>query len=173
MLDSMLREEEKGIPDLSPDSNKYKWALCLWTYTTDYYSSSLRFAEEDTEAVIMFDEQQGDNQLQVLIKAATIHKLVERLTYHEYAGDPSLLLYSCLCWLPIINLTSSDPTFVRTFLMTYRSFCKPQELLQLLIERYTIPIPVESEGIEARRDPKMREALKRFKANYISPVQLR
>ena len=57
--------------------------------------------------------------------------------------------------------------------MTYRSFCKPQELMKLLIERYMIPIPVAQDDMEVRRDPKMREALKRFKANYISPIQLR
>ena len=46
-----------------------------------------RFAEEDSEETIMFDDQKDNTPGQgQLIKAGTIHKLVERLTYHEYAG---------------------------------------------------------------------------------------
>lgn len=44
----------------------------------------IRFAEPDSGDNIMFEEEQRDNQ--VLIKAGNIYKLVERLTFHEYAG---------------------------------------------------------------------------------------
>ena len=56
--------------------------------------------------------------------------------------------------------------------MTYRSFCEPPDLLKLLIERYHIPLP-DADNIENRIDPLKREGIKRFKANYVSPIQLR
>ena len=69
LLDAKLREEELTIPVLRPTADKYK------------------FAEEDSEENIIFDEESKVHTGPgTLVKAGTIYKLVERLTYHEYAG---------------------------------------------------------------------------------------
>jgi son of sevenless-like protein len=134
-LDMKLKEEEQEIPQLRPH--------------VDY-----RFAEDDMDENILFDEREEGkfkSSNEALIKACTIHKLIERLTYHEYG----------------------DPTLVRTFLMTYRSFCSPTKLLDLLIERFHIPMSDEVDELEAKKDPLMMKAVKAFKDNYVSPIQLR
>ena len=49
-----------------------------------------RFAEEDMTKNILFDEQQEGkfkSSNEAPIKACTIYKLIERLTYHEHAGE--------------------------------------------------------------------------------------
>lgn len=136
LLDNKLSEEERNIAVLTPDPNQYI------------------FAEEDSDGNILFDEVEVGKPSGgpgPPIKAGTINKLVERLTFHEYA----------------------DPSFVRTFLMTYRSFSEPHELLDLLVARFQIPMPIDMDNVDVRRDPNIIKAIKRYKATYVSPIQLR
>jgi son of sevenless-like protein len=121
-LDSILAEEEKRNPLQLPCASVYP------------------FAEPDSDENILWDTIDGKK----VIKAATLCKLIERVTFHQTA----------------------DLQLLRTFLTTYRSFCTPERLLQLLMERFNIPC-VESDGERSR------EQLKRFKKEYLEPIQFR
>uniref|UniRef100_A0A8D0G697 Son of sevenless homolog 2 n=1 Tax=Sphenodon punctatus TaxID=8508 RepID=A0A8D0G697_SPHPU len=136
ILDSVLLQEENQQPLRLPTPSVY------------------RFTVEDSEDNIVFEDNLQSKNGIPIIKAGTVVKLIERLTYHMYA----------------------DPNFVRTFLTTYRSFCKPQELLSLLIERFEIPEPEPTEAdrlaIEKGEQP-ISADLKRFRKEYVQPVQLR
>ncbi|XP_014741356.1 PREDICTED: son of sevenless homolog 2 [Sturnus vulgaris] len=108
--------------------------------------SVYRFVVEDSEDNIVFEDNLQSRNGIPIIKGGTVVKLIERLTYHMYA----------------------DPNFVRTFLTTYRSFCKPQELLSLLIERSFLRILnvfrhwVEHHFYDFERDLELLERLETF-----------
>uniref|UniRef100_A0A4W4ERB0 Son of sevenless homolog 2 (Drosophila) n=1 Tax=Electrophorus electricus TaxID=8005 RepID=A0A4W4ERB0_ELEEL len=136
MLDTELQREEQAQPLRLPAPHLY------------------RFTVRDAEDNIVFEEHTQSKTGIPIIRAGTVDKLIERLTYHMYA----------------------DPNFVRTFLTTYRSFCKPQDLLTLLIERIEIPEPEQSEAdLQAlwNGDQPMAAELQRFRREYVQPVQLR
>uniref|UniRef100_A0A674AL55 Son of sevenless homolog 2 (Drosophila) n=1 Tax=Salmo trutta TaxID=8032 RepID=A0A674AL55_SALTR len=136
MLDTVLQHEEQAQPLRLPSPELY------------------RFAVHDSEENIVFEDRVQSKTGIPIIKAGTVVKLIERLTYHMYA----------------------DPNFVRTFLTTYRSFCKPQELLRLLIDRIEIPEPEPTEADKQalwNGDQPMAAELQRFRREYVQPVQLR
>ncbi|KAM9460803.1 son of sevenless homolog 1 isoform 2-T2 [Clarias gariepinus] len=136
MLDTAMLQEEKEEQMRLPSAEIY------------------RFAEPDSEENVVFEENVQSQSGIPIIKAGTVLKLIERLTFHMYA----------------------DPNFVRTFLTTYRSFCKPQELLDLLIERFDIPEPKPTEADQMAMengDQPLSAELKRFRKEYVQPVQLR
>ncbi len=93
-LEKVLMQEAFQGPELPP-------SLRL---TVEEY----RFACPDSPDNILFEVNEGGGV--PLIKAATVLKLVERLTFDKYA----------------------DTNFLLQFLLTYRSFMEPMEVLLLL-----------------------------------------
>ncbi|THH11669.1 hypothetical protein EW145_g522 [Phellinidium pouzarii] len=75
------------------------------------------------------------------IRAGTMPALVERLTSHEY----------------------TDPVFIRTFLMTYKSFTTLNELFDLLVKRFWIQPPDGLKPKELEEWTKLKQQHVRFR----------
>ena len=103
-----------------------------------------RFSVPNSPSNILIDYPNNEKSSSFIIRGATIEKLVEHLTHHQ-------LLH---------------PRFVKSFLMTYKSYCTPLQLLHLLIERYQIPEPASAYLYTEQQ-------LKKFRKEYVQPVKLR
>lgn len=106
--------------------------------------SEYKFTEEDKKSNIEYDENCSSEAECESIRGATLLKLVEKLT------PPS----------------SFNPSFIRTFLTTYRTFCQPEQLLELLIERYNIPLQLDLVEYSTSEN-------KRYRKEYVKPIQMR
>ena len=95
------------------------------------------FSSPDSEENIKFEEQLIDGL--PVVKAATLEKLVERVTYQSYP----------------------DVKYMTQFLLTYRSFTSAPALLDLLSERSNLPIPRDlTEEEEERFQKKVQQPVR-------------
>ncbi|GAM21223.1 hypothetical protein SAMD00019534_043980 [Acytostelium subglobosum LB1] len=103
------------------------------------YGMGLLDDEDEDDGVNIWDEppeniviemirNPEDDQDEEVVKFASLNKLVERLT-HE---------------------SKVDLQFLKTFLMTYQSFCSPEKLLTKLMQRYNVTnyVVKQANGVE-------------------------
>eukprot|EP01137_Pigoraptor_chileana_P014293 Opistho-2@68754 len=107
----IMRDEKKKAAVLEP----LRYAPLLQTYL---------FNAPDSINNIVMEDDDGSGTPRV--KGATLFKLIERLTYDEYA----------------------DHNFQRQFLLTFRTFVEPLQLLELLIARYDIGTPRQASLVD-------------------------
>jgi len=88
-------------------------------YDYDYTNVELKIEEDSTQNIEWMDSTDEESDLAMEIKCATIDKLIERVTYHKHY----------------------DNAYLYAFLLTYRSFTTPHELMDRLISRYNLPPP--------------------------------
>jgi len=110
-------------------------AAAEWDEETPY-----PFDEPDSELNLVFIPETAQ-QPRPVVRGGTLEKLVQRLTYEKYP----------------------DTDFVTAFLLTYRSFTTPPELLALLIARYDVPELKEATEKERQE----------FVKNQQHPIRLR
>jgi len=108
-------------PQSASNSPKYSRKSVSITSPSDFVcwdGDVYPFSSEDSDENILLDQDKlKEDPDHPVVKAGTLEKLVERLTYPIY----------------------SDPEMMNTFLITYRTFTTPTDFLSLLVARYGAP----------------------------------
>lgn len=105
------------------------------------------YDEEDSPDNIVFTDL-GNGKRK--IRGGTFYKLVEKLTSEMVQGD---VIDPLLSSHPLISSLTPylDPKFVSAFLLTYRAFSTPVQLLDALIKRFDVPLPENATQEEAEK----------------------
>jgi len=98
------------------------------------------------------------------IKAATLEKLIERLTNERYFGIPSLVLILSQRQPRLIRTAYCVDSAMESFLLTLRLFATPGEVMSLLRKRFAVPLP---------RDRSNKELQDRYYQAKVFPVRMR
>uniref|UniRef100_A0A8B9KX00 Son of sevenless homolog 1 (Drosophila) n=1 Tax=Astyanax mexicanus TaxID=7994 RepID=A0A8B9KX00_ASTMX len=109
MLDTAMLQEEKEEQMRLPGAEIY------------------RFAEPDSEENVVFEENVQSKSGIPIIKAGTVLKLIERLTFHMYAGQSHLCLsapvYLLIGYLRFTQFLSFENLYSVMYKSIYRSSC--------------------------------------------------
>ena len=149
-LDSIILKERNNNPLRLPSAEKYP-------FVEPDSPENILFETNEASRTTIIKGQQFETRNTDPIKAATIVKLVEKMTHPSY----------------------SSPKMIKSFLITFRSFSNPNELLDLLIKRFKIPEPewltgdTESDVSDLDETAILRLAIeqKRFRNEFVKPVQ--
>jgi len=134
-----LRDTER-IYDLSMEHTEYtndERLIKIQEREEIFYQMGLLEDEDQDDGVNIWDEpaeniyiepirNEDGQQEDEIVKSGSLNKLVEHLTH------------DC----------KVDIQFLKTFLMTYQSFCSPEKLMNKLIQRYTVPSNLEDVAVK-------------------------
>lgn len=136
-------------------SGWWHWRTVLDDLRCMPYMLQYPFDDPDERGAILLDSpaepRTGEGQALAerapVVRAGTVYKLIERLTFPSYV----------------------DMDFVSDFLLTFRAFLTPAELLELLIHRYHVPLPEAAANAAARGQ----QSLSAFESEHRAPIQRR
>ncbi|EFC43246.1 hypothetical protein NAEGRDRAFT_50007 [Naegleria gruberi] len=88
-------------------------------YDYDFTQTNQKYEEDSPENIMWMESTDEESDQAMEIKCATLDKLIERVTFYK----------------------NYDNAYLYAFLLTYRSFTSPHDLMDRLFSRYNLPPP--------------------------------